>query len=419
MSLPFSAAARAQDSNSLADALRATKPLVEARLAYEWVDQAPDTTFPVNANATTLRARLGAETGSAWGVVFLAEGEFLTPLNTQYRGDPSVPRKTQHPVVSDPEAYELNRAQVVYTGAPRTTITLGRQRISLDDQRFIGGVGWRQNEQTFDGLRAVIKPTAKLSVDAMYLNRINRIFGHDSPQGAYTGDFFLSNVAYQFAAGKLSGFAYVFDFDPIAPPALPAALNPARGSTRTLGARFAGDRPIGPIKLGYVASYAKQSDYGRNPLISAAAPNAMDNAYRLAEVSLGYRQFVVLLGQEALKGNGVAGFAAPLGTLHKFQGWVDKFLATPANGMDDRYISASASWKGVGPLDSLTAATVYHDFRSTRLAQDYGDELDLQVTGKWRRFTGVLKYGDYSESSALSPYRDTKKFWAQFEFAWR
>jgi hypothetical protein len=29
---------------------------------------------------------------------------------------------------------------------------LGRQRILPEDQRYVGGVGWRQNEQTYDGV---------------------------------------------------------------------------------------------------------------------------------------------------------------------------------------------------------------------------------------------------------------------------
>ena len=64
-------------------------------------------------------------------------------------------------VVADPENIELNRAQFQYK-TKALTVTGGRQRINIDDQRFVGSVGWRQNEQTFDALtgEATIGPVA-------------------------------------------------------------------------------------------------------------------------------------------------------------------------------------------------------------------------------------------------------------------
>ena len=53
-------------------------------------------------------------------------------------------------MVPDPRGTELNRFQITNTSLPGTRTTLGRQRIVLDDSRFVGNVGFRQNEQTFD-----------------------------------------------------------------------------------------------------------------------------------------------------------------------------------------------------------------------------------------------------------------------------
>ena len=111
-----------------------------------------------DAEAGTVRARLGVETGKAWNTALLIEGEFVTPFITDYRPDPTVATMLTYPLVPDPEAYELNRAHLTNTSIANTTITLGRQRINIDDQRFVGNVGWRQNEQTFDALRVVNKP---------------------------------------------------------------------------------------------------------------------------------------------------------------------------------------------------------------------------------------------------------------------
>ncbi len=416
--------ANATNANPISGALGEWKPIIDARLRYESVDQEP---LVEDAEAVTARLRLGVETGKAWSTALLVEGEFLTPIVNDYRSDPAVATNTQYPVVPDPEAYELNRFQFTNTSIANTTITLGRQRMNFDDQRFIGAVGWRQNEQTFDALRVVNKPGgANLTLDFTYSNRVNRIFGDDSPQGDYQGDLYLGNVAYQFKIGKLTGFSYFLDLDPILPPTVAAGLNPARVSTKTLGLRFAGDRPLSKIKVGYAFSYAMQDDYGSNPLVTAANPNALENDYFLGEISATYKQYTLLIGDEILKGNGTTGFSTPLATLHKFQGWVDKFLTTPANGIDDRYATFTMLFKGVGPLDTLTAVAAYHTYESDRLGLDYGNEVNVSLAAKWKRFTGLLKYGDYEidtpmlaiPGNAGSRLDDTKKLWAQIDFVW-
>ena len=121
-------------------------------------------------------SRLGFETGKAWNTALLVEGEAVIPLQDDYRPDPSSTENAIYPVVADPESYEFNRFQLTNTSLPGTTLTLGRQRIGLDDQRFVGGVAWRQNEQTFDAFRMVNRSVTNLVLDATYLNRVNRDF---------------------------------------------------------------------------------------------------------------------------------------------------------------------------------------------------------------------------------------------------
>jgi hypothetical protein len=110
-------------------------PIVDLRLRYEHVDQVP---LAEDAEALTLRARLGLQTPELWDTSLLAEGNFLLPLEDRYRPDNSVAYHTQYPVVADPRDHELHRLALRNTSLPRTTITLGRQRIELDDQRFVG-----------------------------------------------------------------------------------------------------------------------------------------------------------------------------------------------------------------------------------------------------------------------------------------
>ncbi len=421
VAMAVAAACNVAQANPITGAIGETKPIIDVRVRYETVDQDPSTTFTKDAEALVARARLGAETGKAWSTALLVEGEFVGKLMDDYREDPTVAKNTLFPVVPDPDAVEVNRFHFTNTSIANTVITLGRQRINLDDQRFIGNVGWRMNEQTYDALRVVNKPMAgNFTIDVTYSNRVNRIFGPDSPQGSYKGDLILGNLAYQFKVGKLTAFNYLMDFDPIPTPIVPAGANPLRVSTNTMGLRFAGERPLSKIKLGYAVSYAQQKDYGDNPV-------QFDNDYFLAELTATYKQYSLMLGNEILTGYlapGSAtpvGFATPLATLHKFQGWVDKFLTTPGNGIDDRYAQFTANFKGVGPVETLTAVVAYHTYEAERGSVDYGDEINASLVAKKGRFTGTLKYGDYSEgptAASRAVARDTKKLWAQVDFVW-
>lgn len=381
-------------------AVRGSKPIMDLRMRAESVEQ---TGMSEEADALTLRARLGFETGKAWNTSFLAEGDFLWPLHDDYNSTTN--GKTAFPVVADPETYEINRLQLTNTSIANTTLTLGRQRINLDDQRFVGNVGWRQNEQTYDALRAVIKATPKLSFDLSYVNQVNRVFGKEapltpaSPAGRYHGDSYLTNVSYQLPVGKLTGFGYLLDFE---------EAQGIRDSSATYGLRFAGERPVKKIKLAYMATYATQQDYADNPIDYSDDFYALEFTGTLREYSLG-------LGLEIMQGDGVKGFTTPLATLHKFDGWADKFLATPADGLERRYATLGYLRKKVGILDSVSATAVYHDFQSNRLSTDYGSEVDLQLQAKWKRFTGMVKYADYRADGFAT---DTNKWWLQADFVW-
>jgi hypothetical protein len=388
------------DVEPVEKALRESKPIVDLRMRAESVEQAG---LAKDAEALTLRARLGFQTGKAWNTSLLAESDLLWPLQDDYNSTTN--RKTAYPIVADPETYEINQLALTNTSIAKTTVTLGRQRINLDDHRFVGNVGWRQNEQTYDALRVVVKPMPKLTFDLSYLNQVNRVFGKDapitpaSPAGRYHGDSYLANVAYQTPFGKLTGFSYLLDFE---------ETQGLADSSATYGLRFTGEKPVGKIKLAYMASYATQSDYAGNPL-------NYDDDFYAAEFTGTLREYSLGVGMEVLEGNGVKGFTTPLATLHKFDGWADKFLTTPANGLQRRYVTAGYQKKKVGMLDLVAVSAVYHDFESARLGLDYGSEADLQLQAKWKRFGGLVKYADYQAHGFAT---DTRKWWLQVDYVW-
>jgi hypothetical protein len=69
---------------------------------------------------------------------------------------------------------------------------LGRQKIIFDNARFVGDVGWRQNDQTFDAISYSNGKLVKdLTVTLDYVSKINPITGVVRPVRAP-----MANVKY-------------------------------------------------------------------------------------------------------------------------------------------------------------------------------------------------------------------------------
>jgi hypothetical protein len=162
------------------------------------------------------------------------------------------------------------------------------------------------------------------------------------------------------------------------------------------------------VRLAYSASFARQDDRANNPL-------SYEANYYAAELTGTFRQYSVGAGVEVLDGDGIKGFTTPLATMHKFDGWDDKFLTTPPNGLERRYATLGYLTKGVGALDTLSATAVLHSFRSERFGIDYGSEVDLQLQAKYGRWSGLLKYAEYNTDGFAT---DTTKYWLEIDYAW-
>ncbi len=362
----------AQDSGD--DFWSRLKPYVDALLRNEVVDQA---NRPREANSWTFRLRAGLELKLSDTTTIAGDLDWVEVLNNDFNS--TINGCTQFPVVGDPQATELNRLYLTNTSIEDTKVTVGRQRIIFDDARFIGNVGWRQNEQTYDAIRVENNSLGDAKVDAVYLRRINRIFGPDSPVGRFRGDTFLLNVSKPTPIGKLTGFAYLVELEE-------ALAN----SVQTYGARLTGKTKVTDgVDLSYVASFATQSDYQNNPIDFTAD-------YYFAEGIFGANGFTGGAGYEVLTGNGTKGFATPLATLHKFQGFADLFLATPADGIEDLYFKAGWAKKNVGPFSSLRFVAAYHDFRAENVSLKYGTETNLLAVASFKNMTFLVKFADYN-----------------------
>lgn len=392
--------ASANSENSLADnpskddfvsAIQAGSPILEVRPRLETVEQ----TGANDAEALTVRTRLGWKTGAWHGITATIEFEDVRELGGDYNNAvaPTEPFAT----IADPETTELNRAQISWQLAPQVSATIGRQRIAFDDQRFVGAVGWRQDDQTFDAARLDYSQGG-LKATYAYIDHVNRIFAEAKDWGAQAH---LVNVNYKFAAPlSLTGFAYLIDID-----------NPAGAagqSSATYGVRASGKVETSPIQWAYALTYATQEDYRSNP-------GTFNLDYLGAELSGTYGIFSSRVKYENLEGNGTRGFSTPFATLHAMQGWADTFLATPAGGITDLNFSGTIRPPVDLPFLSKLALTIrHHSFESEQSGADLGNELDFVASAALtKRLKALIKYADYDGPGLPA---DRSKTWIGLDF---
>lgn len=387
------------------DGIGGGKPIFVARLRYETVDQSG--LRNTQGDALTLRTVLGYETAPINNFTGTLEFEDVRNVTDNYDYNDGVNGRTTYPQILDRANTEVNRAQIAYAGVPKTLLTVGRQRVILDNERFVGNVGWRQNEQTYDGARIDNTSLPNTMASYMYINRVNRFLGEDNALGNFKGDIHLLNVSYNVVAGgfnwgKATAYSYLLDLE-----------NAPLLTTETYGARFAGAHPITHSwKVLYGAEYAAQSDYQSNPA-------NFSNDYYMGELGLTKDKLFggSLTGTanlEVLSAEKGIGFSTPLATGHKFAGWADVFTAaTPGTGLEDREAMLVYTKKQILGIDVLRLTAAYHDYESDGGNIDYGDESNFMITADvWKRVVLLAKYANYDASRFAT---DRRKVWFSAE----
>ncbi len=379
----MSSSAQADITETIAKGVKEGKTTLNLRYRYENVDQ---DNIQKTANSSTLKTRLTWQSGKMGYINVKLEADNVTALgNDSYNSTEN--GKSQYPVVADPEDTDVNQAYLQYKNE-NFKFTAGRQRIVHNDQRFIGGVAWRQNEQTYDGYRAQFKVNKDLSLDYTYVHNVNRIFGPDGRVGGpapdLKGNIHMFNAKYAVnKAHKLALFGYSMDFDT------------AHGASNdTIGIRYTGKFD----NIGVIASYANQTDGGDHPV-------DFNTNYLNLEVNAKISKFNLGIGYEQLDADNGVGFMTPLATLHKFQGFADQFLGTPGSGMEDLYFKFATK---IGPIGFKA---IWHDLSASEGSADYGDEIDLIASYKVnKRVTTLLKYSDFSADNGSGKV-DVQKLW--------
>lgn len=369
------------------------------RFRIEWAD----TTGADSSTAVTNRTRLGYETKPFHGISGFIEMENVaTPDRDGYfvpqTGDGS-PSRTP---IADPPGTEVNQAygrfdvDSIGDSGIALDFKAGRQRTNLDDQRFVGAVGWRQFEQTLDAVSARTDfGVEDLTFYYAYVWRVQRVFGPDGPN--WDSDSHLINASYTVMPElKVTPFIYLLDFSGDSP----------LDSVNTYGIRLAGeidrqDDVESDVYFGYEVTYAHQTDAGPNPIDFDADFFALEGRVAqdgLGRLAVGYQ----FLGSD----DGNFGFRFPLGTNHNFQGFADNFLTTPPEGLQDLYITVGTTL----PYD-IKPSVSFHQFWSDEGGQDLGYEFDFVVSKSITPNWSVLLKAAFFDGHNGEP--DTTRLWLQ------
>jgi len=304
----------------------------------------------------------------------------------------------QYSRIPDPKGNSLTQGYVKYDNNNNWQFSLGRQILSHDNERHLGGSEFWQTPQSFDAFTLDYNDQLNWRVLYSYSNKVHRIFGPDSERnlpksdpryyylkerpvsewGEHKLDAHLLNVSYKTENNlRFSSYLYLTDNQD-----LDAVSN------QTLGIRLTDEFKPERIKYRYTAEFAWQQDAYDNP-------TKYEAWYNLIEGSIQYRSHIFQLGQETMSHDDGNGFKTPYGSNHKFQGWADIFASySGQKGLRDTYVGYRGRHK------KLRWRAVWHDFRSYGSGLELGQELDIELAYRYtRKWEFKLVYSTFDSAN--------------------
>lgn len=375
----------------------------ELRFRYE---QADDSVNDV-ANAYTGRLALKWEGGNNL-LRAIIEIEHVSAFLGEEYNDGGSNRKTEYAVIADPVGTEINQGYLLFNAHSDWDIRLGRQELAhraYPWQRYAGTVSWRQNEQTMDALSVAFVGDVKLNFHGAFIKNVNRIFGENNEiptRANFELDGLMLTGNYEVTENmKLDAFMFNLDFD-----------DAMHLSSNTIGARVDGSIPMdGDFRILYGAEFAWQEP---------SSDGLESTTYRMLQGGMQNSAVKLLLKNELLGSGGSNSFQTPLATLHIHQGWADRFLATPANGISNTAFNAS------GKLGDVKCTFEFNSYSSDEGGHDYGSEYGTSCSYSWlegsmlsgwtigAKFTSFSADSDGAMDAGIS-LNDTNKFWFWFQ----
>ncbi len=322
--------------------------------------------------------------------------------------DNYAPESSGYSIVADGEQTRVTQANISYAKNGFVGV-VGRKGLNLDNQRFIGTVGWRQMPQTYDLVSVAYKGIENLDLMAAYVWQVNRIFDRDLGVASLPSlklEDFETNTVLLHAAYNVAPELIITAYDYM-----------IAGFADHVGIRATGGTTLdNGMKLSYMAEYTKQTDASlseKSAPFNDVEPEQDADYYRfgLSGTHDGYTLGACyeVLGE---KGSGDYSFNTPLATLHAHNGWADMFLGTPADGLKDFSVKLGYADKTLGNIMG-----VYHKFDSDAGSVEYGSEFDVVYTkGVMKNVNMMLKGAIYSQGDSTTPYVDTTKYWVMFDY---
>ncbi len=325
----------------------------EVRLRGEWDGRS----VGVGDDAATLsRIRLGARVSLASWVAAFAQIQDARAWGTESN------------TLTDASAdrLDLHQGYAELGSAGHIAGRLGRQELSLGDERLVGAVGWTNTGRTFDGARLHgraggldwtvfwMNVAERDSLQAVGLNpQVN--------QGVSNDGWLIGGFASHKLGAATAEFTLLADKDAVTSESYTADLR-IHGAAGTLRYDAAGAYQFGPSRSAYFASGKAGVDVGRGALAA---------------------QLDYLSGDDDPTGGDVKAFNTLYATNHKFYGYMDYFLDLPGQlnqaGLMDAMLRARVSMS--------TTTRLRADLHHLRLAREranrktLGTELDL--IGNW------------------------------------
>ncbi|MCU7376011.1 alginate export family protein [Paucibacter sp. O1-1] len=365
------------------------KPVVDLRIRYEHVDDARPAH---DAQALTVRARAGLQWAISPTWTALVEAEATQAVGADHFNSTDN-RRTNYPTVVDPDNVELNQAWVAW--APRDTFRAvgGRQRLIYENQRFIGNVGWRQNEQTFDAIDLSWRPEAKTTLRYSYLDRVQRVFGNDHSNASLARwdlDGHLVSAARSIGPGTLTVYGHWIENRTL-----------VANSQRNAGIRYVakGGRADGPGWHG-TAEVTRQSAYGGSHFSA--------QTYVLAEGGVTWPSNKITVGYERLGGDGRHGFSDAVGNLACLQ-WLGGSLP------HHTAIRVAGSLRRMEIRKRAMGARLWrHRYSADAGSRDYGREWNALASRRLSpRWSSQVKFARYASDGFGA---DVSKLWISAEY---
>ncbi|WP_010136180.1 alginate export family protein [Ochrovirga pacifica] len=270
------------------------------------------------------------------------------------------------------------------------SLKIGRQPLSYDDQRILGGLGWAQQARTHDvGVFKYKKDGYSLDLGYGFNTETNSNSSSDNTYDL-SGFFSYRKIAFARANKKygklnISALALYNDFQDEN-----GTGTDAISSLLTAGLHL--DYKTGALSLS-ANGFIQDGDRifgGNHQEINNAFLASLDATYKVSD------KVSVLAGGEVISGanSDSQAFFPLFGTNHKFNGLMDRFyVGNHAVGQGLVDLNVGVSTKIAGAAVSLKG----HHFTSESSSDDFGQEVDLVIAKGFKGFKVVGGYSQFFE----------------------